>query len=42
VFARDDGFKGSRFRSLGETIELRSLGVFLPVAAIYRDTGLTA
>jgi Uma2 family endonuclease len=42
VFARDDGFKGRRFRSLDETIELTSLGMSLPVAAIYRDTGLTA
>jgi Uma2 family endonuclease len=42
VFARDDDFKGRKFRSLDETIELPSLGVSLPVAEIYRDTGLTA
>jgi Uma2 family endonuclease len=42
VFARDDGFKGRRFRSLDEAIELRTLGVSLPMAEIYRDTGLTA
>jgi Uma2 family endonuclease len=42
VFARDDDFKGRKFKSLDETIELRSLGVSLPVAEIYRDTGLAA
>jgi Uma2 family endonuclease len=42
VFARDDGFEGRRIRSLDETIELRSLGISLPMTAIYRDTGLTA
>jgi Uma2 family endonuclease len=42
VFARDDDFKGRKFRSLDEAIELPSLGVSLPVAEIYRDTGLTA
>ena len=40
VFARDDDFAERRFRSLDETIELRSLGISLPVAEIYRDTGL--
>jgi Uma2 family endonuclease len=42
VFARDDDFKGRKFRSLDEAIELPPLGVSLPVAEIYRDTGLTA
>jgi Uma2 family endonuclease len=41
VFARDDAFEGRRFRSLGDAIDLRSLGVSLPLAEIYRDTGLT-
>ncbi len=41
VFARDDAFEGRRFRSLDETIDLCSLGISLPVAKIYRDTGLT-
>jgi len=38
VFARDDDFEERRIRSLDKTIELRSLGVSLPVAEIYRDT----
>jgi hypothetical protein len=42
VFARDTGFAKQRIKSLGKEIELRSLGVSLPVAEIYRDTGLTA
>ncbi len=41
VFARDDAFQGHRLRSLDEAIDLRSLGISLPVAEIYRDTGLT-
>jgi Uma2 family endonuclease len=41
AFARDDAFEGLRFRSLDEAIDLRSLGISLPVAEIYRDTGLT-
>jgi len=41
VFARDDAFEGRRFRSLDEAIDLPSLGVSLPMAEIYRDTGLT-
>ena len=40
VFARDDGFAERRIRSIDKTIELRSLGISLPVAEIYRDTGL--
>ena len=42
VFARDKNFLEQRIRSLKEGIEMRSLGIFLPVAEIYRDTGLTA
>ncbi len=41
VFARDDAFEGRSFRSLDKAIDLRSLGISLPVAEIYRDTGLT-
>jgi Uma2 family endonuclease len=41
VFGRDDAFEGRRFRSLDGAIELPSLGISLPVAEIYRDTGLT-
>ena len=40
VFARDDDFTERRIRSIDQTIELRSLGMSLPVAEIYRDTGL--
>jgi Uma2 family endonuclease len=40
VFARDDGFAEKRIRSIDKVIELRSLGISLPVAEIYRDTGL--
>jgi Uma2 family endonuclease len=40
VFARDEGFAEKRIRSLDKSIELRSLGISLPVAEIYRDTGL--
>jgi Uma2 family endonuclease len=40
VFARDNEFEGRMFRSLDKTIDLRSLGVSLPMAEIYRDTGL--
>jgi Uma2 family endonuclease len=42
VFARDDDFEGREIKSLDEAIELRSLAVALPMAEIYRDTGLTA
>jgi Uma2 family endonuclease len=41
VFARDEDFAEQRIRSIDEVIELRSLGISLPVAEIYRDTGLT-
>lgn len=40
VFARDDDFAERRIRSVDQAIELRSLGISLPVAEIYRDTGL--
>jgi Uma2 family endonuclease len=39
-FAGDNGFTEQRIRSLDKVIELRSLGVSLPVAEIYRDAGL--
>ena len=38
IFARDDDFEGRKFRSLDDEIELRSLGISLPIAEIYRDT----
>jgi Uma2 family endonuclease len=40
VFARDDGFAERRYRSLGESLELPSLGVSLRLSEIYRNTGL--
>ena len=40
VFAREDDFAERRIRSIDKTIELRPLGISLPVAEIYRDTGL--
>jgi len=42
VFARDEDFAERRIRSLDKAIELRSLRISLPMAEIYRDTGLTA
>jgi Uma2 family endonuclease len=39
VFARDSGFAERRLRSLSESVELQPLGVTLPLAEIYRDTG---
>jgi Uma2 family endonuclease len=42
VFARDNDFADQRFQSLIEAIELRSLGISLPVAEIYRGTRLAA
>jgi Uma2 family endonuclease len=42
VFARDSDFADQRFRSLKDAIELRSLGISLPVVEIYRDTYLAA
>jgi len=40
VFARDDGFAGRHLRSYAEKLELPALGISLPLARIYRDTGL--
>jgi len=40
VFARDDDFAERRIASIDDAIELRSLGISLPMAEIYRDTGL--
>jgi Uma2 family endonuclease len=40
VFARETGFGEWRLQSLGDALELNSLGVSLPLAEIYRDTGL--
>jgi Uma2 family endonuclease len=40
VFARHNDFAEERIRSIDKAIELRSLGISLPVAEIYRDTGL--
>ena len=40
VFARDAGFAERHLRSTGETLELPSLGISLPLSEIYRDTGL--
>ena len=40
AFARKAGFDERRLRSLDDVLELDSLGVSLPLAEIYRDTGL--
>jgi len=40
VFARDEDFAEKQIRSIDKTIELRSLGILLPLAEICRDTGL--
>jgi Uma2 family endonuclease len=40
VFARDAGFAERHLRSLGDSLELASLGISLPLAEIYRDTDL--
>ena len=40
VFARDASFAEQRLRSLDDAIEFPALGVTLPLAEIYRDTGL--
>jgi Uma2 family endonuclease len=42
VFARDEKFEGLKIQSLDEVIELRSLGLSLPMAEIYRDIELAA
>jgi Uma2 family endonuclease len=41
VFARENAFERRRFQSLRDAIDLRPLGISLPLAEIYRDTGLT-
>ena len=40
VFARDNGFAAWHIRSPGASLELPALGISLPLAEIYRDTGL--
>ena len=40
VFARDGGFAERHLRSLGDSLEMPALGISLPLAEIYRDTGL--
>ncbi|MGA8495808.1 MAG: Uma2 family endonuclease [Xanthobacteraceae bacterium] len=40
VFSREDGFADHRLRSLSGSIELRSLGISVPLSEIYRNTGL--
>ncbi len=40
VFARGEGFAERHLRSLRDSLELPALGVSLPLAEIYRDTGL--
>ena len=41
VFSRDVGFAERHLRSLNESLELPALGISLPLAEIYRDTGLS-
>ncbi len=40
VFAREAGFAERRLQSLGDSLEFPALGIALPLAEIYRDTGL--
>jgi Uma2 family endonuclease len=40
VFARDNGFAEKRLRSLNDAVEVSALGISLPLAEIYRGTGL--
>jgi len=40
VFARDNGFAEKRLRALNESVEVPALGISLPLAEIYRGTGL--
>ncbi len=40
VFARQAGFAERRLYSLGDALDIPSLGVSLPLSEIYRDTGL--
>jgi len=40
VFARDNAFAEKRLRSLNDSVEVAPLGISLPLAEIYRGTGL--
>jgi hypothetical protein len=40
VFARQAGFAERRLHSLGDALDIPSLGVSLPLSETYRDTGL--
>ena len=40
VFARDNAFAEKRLRSLNDSVEVPALGISLPLAEIYRGTGL--
>jgi Uma2 family endonuclease len=40
VFERDAGFAANHLRSLVDSLEFHALGISLPLAEIYRDTGL--
>ena len=40
VFARDNAFAEKRLRSLDDSVEVAPLGISLPLAEIYRGTGL--
>jgi len=42
VFARDNGFAEKRLRSLNDSVEAPALGISLPLAEIYRGTGLAS
>ena len=42
VFARDSGFAEKRLRSLDDSVELPAHGISLPLAEIYRGTGLAS
>jgi Uma2 family endonuclease len=40
VFVRDNGFAEKRLRSFNDSVEVSTLGISLPLAEIYRGTGL--
>jgi Uma2 family endonuclease len=40
VFPRDNGFAERRLRSLSDSVEVPAFGITLPLAEIYRGTGL--
>jgi Uma2 family endonuclease len=42
VFARDNAFAEKRLRSLNDSVEVPALGISLPLAEIYRGTGLAS